>query len=187
VAPSAALALKKSTVKFYSRQLDRHILPAFGSCAICEINQVQIEALLSGLRQKGYGHGALRGVRATFSTVFQAAIRRAISITILRMAFESARRRPGSSADSISLLRYPFHDRTALVTCCGRICIYKKEINLSTSLAGQAVGIKEVDDGIWLVSFMDYDLGYIDLEEKTLQPLNNPLAQSVKLCLRNVL
>jgi hypothetical protein len=61
-----------------------------------------------------------------------------------------------------------------LVTCCGRICIYKKKINLSTALAGQAVGIKEVDDGIWLVSFMDYDLGYIDLEEKTLQPLNNP-------------
>jgi hypothetical protein len=28
-----------------------------------------------------------------------------------------------------------------------------------------AVGIKEVDDGIWLVTFMD-DLGYIDLEEK---------------------
>jgi hypothetical protein len=24
------------------------------------------------------------------------------------------------------------------------------------------------------VSFMDYDLGYIDLEEKTLQPLENP-------------
>jgi len=48
-------------------------------------------------------------------------------------------------------LSYPFRDRTALVTCCGRICIYKK-INLSTSLAGQAVGIKEVDDGIWLVS-----------------------------------
>ena len=38
-----------------------------------------------------------------------------------------------------------------------------------------AVGIKEVDDGIWLVSFMDYDLGYIDLEEKTLQPLANPV------------
>ena len=32
---------------------------------------------------------------------------------------------------------------------------------------GQAVGVKEVDNGIWLVSFMDYDLGYIDLEEKT--------------------
>lgn len=40
-------------------------------------------------------------------------------------------------------------------------------------------GIKEVDDGIWLVSFMDYDLGYIDLEEKTLQPLHNPFGPKV--------
>src|SRR5215510_11008129 len=79
----------------------------------------------------------------------------------------------------IGELSYPFHDRTALVTCSGRICIYNKKINLSTSLAGQAVGIKEVDDGIWLVSFMDYDLGYIDLEEKTLQPLNNPFGPKV--------
>jgi hypothetical protein len=37
--------------------------------------------------------------------------------------------------------------------------------------AGQRVGIKEVDDGIWIVSFMRYDLGYIDLEQRTLQPL----------------
>ena len=42
------------------------------------------------------------------------------------------------------------------------------------SLAGQAVGVKEVDHGIWLVNFMDYDLGYIDLEEKTLQPWRIP-------------
>ena len=42
------------------------------------------------------------------------------------------------------------------------------KINFSQVFAGQAVGIKEVDDGIWLVSFMDYDLGSIDLEEKTL-------------------
>ena len=79
----------------------------------------------------------------------------------------------------IGELSYPFHDRTVLVTCCGRICIFKKKINLSTALAGQAVGIKEVDDGIWLVSFMDYDLGYIDLEEKTLQPLDNPFGPRV--------
>jgi hypothetical protein len=61
----------------------------------------------------------------------------------------------------------------------GRLCLYRKKINLSTCLAGQAVGIKEVDDGIWLVSFMDYDHGYIDLEEKTLQPLNNPFGAKV--------
>jgi transposase InsO family protein len=74
---------------------------------------------------------------------------------------------------------YPFHDKTVVVTSCGRLCLYRKKINLSTSLAGQAVGIKEVDQGIWLVSFMDYDLGYIDLEEKTLQPLPNPFGPKV--------
>jgi transposase InsO family protein len=75
--------------------------------------------------------------------------------------------------------RYPFHHRTVMVTSCGRLCLYRKKINLSTSLAGQAVGIKEVDQGIWLVSFMDYDLGYVDLEEKTLQPLENPFGPKV--------
>jgi transposase InsO family protein len=69
---------------------------------------------------------------------------------------------------------YPFHDTTINVTCCGRICLHRKKINLSTVFAGQAVGLKEVEDDTWLVSFMDYDLGYIDLEERTLQPLPNP-------------
>jgi hypothetical protein len=41
-------------------------------------------------------------------------------------------------------------------------------------LAGQNLGIKEVDEGIWLVSLMHCDLGYFDLEQKTLQPLDNP-------------
>jgi transposase InsO family protein len=79
----------------------------------------------------------------------------------------------------IGELQYPFHDKTIVVTNCGRLCLYRKKINLSTCLAGQAVGIKEVDDGIWLVSFMDYDLGYVDLEEKTLQPLENPFGPKV--------
>ena len=69
---------------------------------------------------------------------------------------------------------YPLHDRDLLVTACGRICMHKKKINLSTVLAGQRVGLKEVDDAIWLVSFITYDLGYIDLEQRTLQPLDNP-------------
>jgi len=74
---------------------------------------------------------------------------------------------------------YPFHDREIVVTACGRICLYRKKINISTVLAGQMLGVKEVDDGIWLVSFMDYDLGYIDLEQKTLQPLDNPFGHRV--------
>jgi transposase InsO family protein len=76
--------------------------------------------------------------------------------------------------DGLPELTYPFHDRDILVTACGRICLHRKKINISTVLAGQSLGIKEVDDGIWLVSFSHYDLGYFDLEQKTLQPLDNP-------------
>jgi transposase InsO family protein len=76
--------------------------------------------------------------------------------------------------DGLPDVDYPLHDRDVLVTACGRICMHRKKINISTVLAGQRLGIKEVDDGIWLVSFMTYDLGYIDLEQRTLQPLDNP-------------
>lgn len=72
-------------------------------------------------------------------------------------------------------LSYPLHDRDVVVTACGRICMHRKRVNLSQVFAGQRVGIKEVDEGIWLVSFMQYDLGYIDVGQRTLQPLDNPL------------
>ena len=64
-------------------------------------------------------------------------------------------------------LEYPFHDRECLVTACGRLCL---QINISTVLAGQKLGIKEVGDGIWLVNFMTYDLGYFDLEQNLAAP-----------------
>jgi len=41
--------------------------------------------------------------------------------------------------------RYPSHDRDVMVTACGRICIHRKKIDVSTVLAGQGLGIKEVD------------------------------------------
>ena len=83
----------------------------------------------------------------------------------------SASSRPYSGLPDLT---YPLHDRDALVTACGRICMHRKRLNILTVLAGQRLGIKEVDDGIWIVSFMHYDLGFIDLEQKTLQPLDNP-------------
>ena len=64
--------------------------------------------------------------------------------------------------DGLPELTYPFHDRDILVTACGRLCLHRKRINISTVLAGQRLGIKEVDDGIWLVSFMHYDLARPD-------------------------
>jgi hypothetical protein len=89
------------------------------------------------------------------------------------------RRPAGALYTGLPDIDYPLHDKTIVVTRCGRICLGKKKINFSTVFAGKAVGIKEVHDDIWLVSFMDYDLGYIDLEEKTLQPLDNPFGPRV--------
>jgi len=34
-------------------------------------------------------------------------------------------------------------------------------------------------DDIWLVTFMDYDLGYFDLETRVLEPLENPFSPKV--------
>ncbi|WP_441005712.1 integrase core domain-containing protein [Rhizobium sp. SRDI969] len=76
-------------------------------------------------------------------------------------------------------LDYPFHDQTVTVTTCGRICYKRKKINLSLVFAGQAIGIKQVEDHIWLASFMDYDLGYFDDETCRLEPLPNPFGAKV--------
>jgi putative transposase len=71
-------------------------------------------------------------------------------------------------------LEYPFHDRTITVTTCGRICIGRRKINLSQVFAGQNVGIKEVAEKIWLVSFMHYDLGFFDHETGRVECAPNP-------------
>ena len=79
----------------------------------------------------------------------------------------------------LSELDYPFHDRTVTVTHCGRICLGKRKINLSTVLAGQNVGGKEVSDKIWLVTFMQYDLGFFDHETGRLETVDNPFEPKV--------
>lgn len=76
-------------------------------------------------------------------------------------------------------LQYPFHDKAVTVTTCGRICFNRQKINLSQVFAGQTVGIKQTDDKIWLVSFMDYDLGYFDDETCRLEPLTSPFGPKV--------
>ena len=94
--------------------------------------------------------------------------------TVVAASGESSPADRREAYDGLPEVAYPFHDKDILVTACGRICMHRKKVNISTVLAGQRLGIKEVDDGIWLVSFMHYDLGYIDLEQKTLQTIDNP-------------
>ncbi len=76
-------------------------------------------------------------------------------------------------------VKYPFHDRTIIVTSCGRICIGKRKINLSQAFAGQTVGVSEISEKIWLVSFMDYDLGFFDHESGRVECAENPFGAKV--------
>jgi len=79
----------------------------------------------------------------------------------------------------IPQLDYPFHDKTVTVTSCGRICLGRRKINCSLVFAGQNLGIKQVDDHLWLVTFMHYDIGYFDDETCRLEPIANPFGPKV--------
>jgi hypothetical protein len=42
----------------------------------------------------------------------------------------------------------------------------RRKIHLSTVFAGQYVGMREIADEVWFVSFMDYDLGLFDKDDR---------------------
>ena len=68
----------------------------------------------------------------------------------------------------------PLHGKSVIVTTRGRLCLKTRKINPSQVFAGQRAGIKPVEDRLWLVSSMDYDLGYFDDTKCRLKPLDNP-------------
>jgi putative transposase len=45
--------------------------------------------------------------------------------------------------------------------------------------AGQGVGVTQVGERIWLITFMQYDLGYFDDETYRLEPIANPFGPKV--------
>jgi transposase InsO family protein len=60
-------------------------------------------------------------------------------------------------------LHYPLHDDTVRVTRSGQIYIAGiRTVMLTTSLAGHDVGVREENDGRWLVTFASLDLGLVD-------------------------
>ena len=78
-------------------------------------------------------------------------------------------------------LSYPFHDMTITVTQCGRLCFGRRKINLSGVFAGQNVGVKEIADHVWLISFMHYDLGFFDDQTCRVECAPNPFSAKVSM------
>jgi putative transposase len=99
----------------------------------------------------------------------------------LDMATRASRYQPSTRPYQglVAELDYPTHDWTAVVTTCGRICYQGRKINVSQVFAGQKVGVRQTEDHIWLVTFMDYDLGYFDDETGRLEPIDNPFGSKL--------
>jgi putative transposase len=55
----------------------------------------------------------------------------------------------------------------------------RPEVNLSHVFAGQNVGVTQVGERVWLVTFMRYDLGSFDDETCRLEPIDNPFTPKV--------
>lgn len=72
--------------------------------------------------------------------------------------------------DVLPELVYPCHDLVRRVTPCGSVKFGGARVFVSATLAGQLVGLRELDGGRWLVSFVDLDLGQLDLAQRHFAP-----------------
>ena len=89
----------------------------------------------------------------------------------------------GREYKGLSELEYPFHEKEKRITVQGDIVLSRKiRVFVSTILSGQLVGLTEIDDGIWKVTFMDYDIGCFDEDSCKFTPLDNPLEKLSAMC-----
>lgn len=70
---------------------------------------------------------------------------------------------PRPFPEKLSDPTYPLHDDTLLVDRGGHLRLpMSRQVFLATALAGELVGLRELNDGLWLVTFMALDLGTYD-------------------------
>jgi transposase InsO family protein len=70
---------------------------------------------------------------------------------------------------------YPTHDDAVMVNSSGCIWISGRgTLYVSSALVGQLVGIREEDDGRWLFTFMEIDLGHFETDNNTFRPISFP-------------
>jgi putative transposase len=76
-------------------------------------------------------------------------------------------------------LTYPDQDKTLIISSCGRVCLQRAKIHLSKAFANQPVGLTEVEDQIWSVAFMDYEIGFFDEPSRKFAPKEDPFGMKL--------
>lgn len=72
-------------------------------------------------------------------------------------------------------LFYPLHDIQRVVSDSGCIRMNKRNLYVGTAFVGVDLGLRQLELHTWLLSFMDYDLAYLDLQQRTLVPITQDL------------
>lgn len=73
---------------------------------------------------------------------------------------------PRPYPESLPQLFYPGHVQVKVVSHSGVVYAHGGQIYLSHLLAGERVGLEEIDDGVWEIHFGPLRLGAVDLREK---------------------
>lgn len=75
--------------------------------------------------------------------------------------------------ERLDLPEYPLHDEVRKISSCGHMHLWKRDayVFVSAALAGQRVGLREIDERRWLLSFMNVDLGVVNASTNRLEPI----------------
>jgi putative transposase len=81
-------------------------------------------------------------------------------------------------------VKYPDADKVKNVSHCGSILFSATQrVFLSESFGGQPVGLYLQEDGIWLIKFMDYKIGFFDESNLLFTPAENPFINPYQILL----
>jgi transposase InsO family protein len=75
-------------------------------------------------------------------------------------------------SESLPEPAYPHHDLVRPVRSNGIVYFRGHTFFISTALTDQTIGLEEEQDGIWRISFMDLDLGFLDEQTMKFTPIS---------------
>lgn len=72
--PAVVPHLKPTSVHYYGKQIENHLLPTFGEWRIKDITRAEVQRFLGQKRMQGFSGSSIRGMRTALGKVLQAAV-----------------------------------------------------------------------------------------------------------------
>jgi integrase len=72
--PSVFSLLRPGSRRYYGMQIETHVLPAFGSKALCEIDRAHVQCFVAEKRKHGYAGSSVHGMKTALGKILQSAV-----------------------------------------------------------------------------------------------------------------